>query len=88
MNSYHKDIFKVLLKDDLIKHFDSFEGEKQGLEKSIEEFFSVKIVKNTLVKKIDVRLEHGILGEEDNVDLQESLMAFVKNIMKKKMIGG
>ena len=40
MNTYYKDIFKVLLKDDLINHFDSFEGQKEGLEKIIEEFFS------------------------------------------------
>ena len=40
MNTYYKDIFKVLLKDDLIKHFDNFEGKKEGLEKIIEEFFS------------------------------------------------
>lgn len=40
MDTYYKEIFKSLIKDDILKYFDTFEGEKEGLEKILKEFFS------------------------------------------------
>ena len=40
MNSYYEDIFKVIIKNDLNKYFEEFEGEKDNLKELIDEFVS------------------------------------------------
>lgn len=40
MNSYHKDIFKKIIKTDIYKYFEGFQGDKENLEKLIDKFIS------------------------------------------------
>ena len=40
MNSYHEEIFKGLIKEDLIKYFEDFKGDKTHLKTLIDEFMS------------------------------------------------